>query len=231
MNIELKGVSKTYSLSGEAPVPALREIDIAIAPGESVALMGPSGCGKTTLLSVIGLLTQPSGGSYLLDERDAGGFSRREQARYRGQEIGFVFQAYNLLPRERAWRNVMLPLTFRSECRATRKEKALEALAAVHLEHRARHYPSQMSGGEQQRVAIARALVCRPSLLVADEPTGNLDSHAGDEIMDLILEVATQCGASVIMATHDRQTARYAHRLLEMRDGMIVADAEQRGQK
>lgn len=221
MNIELKGVSKTYRPSRDAAVRAVREIDMIIRQGERVALMGPSGCGKTTLLSILGLLSRPTAGRYFLDGRDVCQLSRAEQARFRGERIGFIFQSYNLLPREQAWRNVIMPLSFQTKHRGMRRQRAMEAMAAVNLLPRARHYPAQMSGGEQQRVAIARALVNRPRLLIADEPTGNLDSSTGKEIMDLISNVAKQCEASVIMATHDRSVADCAERIIEMRDGRI----------
>ena len=224
MYIELRRVSKTYVMKGGLPVPALREATIDIATGDFVALMGPSGCGKTTLLSVIGLLTQANDGDYRLDGRDVRGMSRHEYATFRAESIGFIFQSYNLLPRETAWRNVMLPLTFRSMYRSEREARAREVLNSVGLAHRSCHYPFQMSGGEQQRVSIARALVNRPKLIVADEPTGNLDSRTGDEIMQLILAVAKEHGTTVIIATHDAAVAARARRVIRMRDGSVITD-------
>ncbi|MBM4154493.1 MAG: ABC transporter ATP-binding protein [Lentisphaerae bacterium] len=224
MRVELSGIGKTYRLSETVEVPALRDIDLRVREGEFVALVGPSGCGKTTLLSILGLLTLPSAGSYRLEDREAAGFSRNEMARCRASTIGFIFQAYNLLPREPAWRNVMFPLTFRAETRATRRQRALEALEAVGLAHRANHRPAQMSGGEQQRVAVARALVNRPKLLLADEPTGNLDSRTGRDVLDMIVDLAGRFGTSVITATHDPRVAARAGRVVEMSDGAIVSD-------
>ena len=224
MDIDLAGVSKRYDLSGDVSIPALGKVDLRLTTGDFVALVGPSGCGKTTLLSVIGLLCRPSGGRYLLDGRDVERASRSEQAQWRADDMGFIFQSYNLLPRENAWRNVMLPLSFRRVHRARRRERALEVLEAVGLSRRARHYPSQMSGGEQQRVAIARALVNNPRLLLADEPTGNLDSATGREIMTLITEMARRFGSTVIMATHDQAIAGYAGRVVSMKDGRVVDD-------
>jgi putative ABC transport system ATP-binding protein len=224
MRVELSAISKTYRLSETVKVPALRDVTLRLGDGELVALVGPSGCGKTTLLSILGLLTAPTSGSYRLDGQEVGEFSRREMARYRATSIGFIFQAYNLLPREPAWRNVMFPLTFRAETRATRRQRAMEALEAVGLAHRAHHHPAQMSGGEQQRVAVARALVNRPRFLLADEPTGNLDSKTGSDVLDLIIDLARRSGTSVVMATHDPRVASRAGRVVEMSDGAIVAD-------
>ena len=225
MQIELSDIHKTYRPSGEAPVRAVRGVDLRIRPGERVALMGPSGCGKTTLLSILGLLARPTGGLYRLGETDVSALSRTEQARCRARSIGFVFQSYNLLPRERAWRNVVLPLTFRPDTRRVRREKAMQALDAVGLAHRARHVPAQMSGGEQQRVAIARALIVEPSLLIADEPTGNLDSASGRQVMELLSGIANSNGITIVMATHDPATAAYADRIVHMRDGVLVTDS------
>lgn len=224
MRVELSGIGKTYRLSETVQVPALHGVSLQVAEGEFVALVGPSGCGKTTLLSILGLLTQPTAGSYRLEGREVAGYSRNEMARCRAATIGFIFQAYNLLPREPAWRNVMFPLTFRAETRATRRQRAMEALEAVGLTHRANHRPSQMSGGEQQRVAVARALVNRPRLLLADEPTGNLDSRTSIEIMDLF-RALNDGGISIVMVTHEPDIARFTKRNILMRDGRIVRDA------
>jgi len=224
MRLELAGVGKTYTLEGGAEIPALCDVHLVIERGEFVALMGPSGCGKTTLLSILGLLLRPSCGKYSLENHDALTLSRQEQARLRGQAIGFVFQSYNLLPREKAWRNVMIPLTFNPAYRSKRRERALEALRSVNMLGRKNHFPSQMSGGEQQRVGIARALVNSPRLLLADEPTGNLDTRTGSEIIKLIVELGKARGATVVIATHDSSVAELADRSIEMRDGRIVAD-------
>ncbi|MBT3194124.1 MAG: ABC transporter ATP-binding protein [Verrucomicrobia bacterium] len=222
MYVELSAIEKVYRMSERVEVPALRGIDLSVEKGEFVALVGPSGCGKTTLLSVLGLLTWPTAGTYCLDGCDTRSVSRREQAGLRSELIGFIFQSYNLLARETAWRNVMFPLTFRSQTRGTRKRTAMEALDAVGLADRADHYPSQLSGGEQQRVAVARALVNRPRLLIADEPTGNLDSHTGKEILELIIRLAGEYGTSIVMATHDLTVARRAGRIVSMADGGVV---------
>jgi len=224
LQLELTGIEKSYNVSESVSVPALRGIDIEIDRGEFVSLVGPSGCGKSTLLSILGLLTWPTAGRYNFEGRDTQTISRHDQARLRGDAIGFIFQSYNLLPRESAWRNVMFPLSFRSDTRATRKSASLEALEAVGLAHRADHFPSQMSGGEQQRVAVARALVNRPRLLIADEPTGNLDSVTGKEILNLIMQLATEYDTAVIMATHDSSVAAQAHRMVAMSDGRIISD-------
>jgi putative ABC transport system ATP-binding protein len=223
MYVELTAVNKTYRMSESVAVPALCDVDLSVDRGEFVALVGPSGCGKTTLLSILGLLMWPTSGHYRLEGRDTSSVSRRDHAALRGDLIGFIFQSYNLLSRETAWRNVMFPLTFRPETRGTRKQAAMEALDAVGLGHRANHYPSQMSGGEQQRIAVARALVNRPRLLVADEPTGNLDSHTGQDVLELIIRLAGEYGTSIVMATHDLSVAQQAARIVRMADGRIVA--------
>jgi len=215
-------------MSGGVTVPALRNINLSMSPGEFVALMGPSGCGKTTLLSIMGLLASQSQGDYLLNERNILTLSRNELARWRSDFIGFIFQSYNLLPRENALRNAMLPLTFRRSHRSDRQQRALEALESVHLAHRQKHYPSELSGGEQQRVSIARALVNRPKLLLADEPTGNLDSQTGKEIMALIREVAEKSSATVVIATHDISVAAWARRIIHMKDGQIISDEKRK---
>jgi putative ABC transport system ATP-binding protein len=224
MLVALRGVYKSFFLAGGVTVPALRPVDVCVAAGEFVALVGPSGCGKTTLLSVIGLLTQPSGGDYRLNGRNTAEFSRQEQALWRSEKIGFIFQAYNLLPREDALHNVMLPLAFNPAFRKERRQQALAALQAVGLAHRVHHFPAQMSGGEQQRVAIARALINRPQLILADEPTGNLDSHTGADILNLISSLAAEHNAAILMASHERSVAERARRIIEMKDGCILRD-------
>ncbi len=223
MYVELSSITKTYQMSANVSVPALRDIDLSIGQDEFVALVGASGCGKTTLLSILGLLMWPTTGSYHLEGRDTRAVSRGAQAALRGDLIGFIFQSYNLLSRETAWRNVMFPLTLRSSTRGTRKQAAMDALEAVGLADRANHYPSQLSGGEQQRVAVARALVNRPRLLIADEPTGNLDSRTGREILDLIIRLSQEYGTAIVMATHDRSVAQLAGRIVTMADGRLVS--------
>jgi len=225
MRLTLQGIGKTYELDGGTRIPALCDVTLTIASGEFVALMGPSGCGKFTLLTILGLLMRPSAGQYLVDGRDAQSLTRHAQDALRGQSIGFVFQAGNLLPREQAWRNVMIPLTFNPAHRKDRKQRALDALRAVRLDHRVNHFPSQMSGGEQQRVGIARALVNSPQLLLADEPTGSLDRRTGEDILALMAELGRARGATIIMATHDSNVASHAGRVIEMCDGKIVSDS------
>jgi len=215
-------------MSGGVTVSALRDVDLSVAPGEFIALMGPSGCGKTTLLSILGLLASQTRGDYLLNERNVMSLSRNELAQWRSDFIGFIFQSYNLLPRENALRNAMLPMTFRRSYQKDRKQRALAALESVSLAHRQKHYPSELSGGEQQRVSIARALVNRPKLLLADEPTGNLDSQTGKEIMQLIKKVAAQSSMTVIIATHDMSVATWAQRIIHMKDGRVISDEKRK---
>jgi putative ABC transport system ATP-binding protein len=220
--IKLAGVHKRYEV-GSGEVHALRGVDLEIARGEYVSVMGPSGSGKSTLLEILGCLSRPSAGRYwlngtALDEVDADGL-----ARLRGESIGFVFQAFNLLPRLTLLENVALPLLYRRVPRPARHERALAALARVSLEHRAAHRPGEVSGGERQRAAIARALVNRPSLLLADEPTGNLDSAHGREILAL-LEGIHADGATVLVVTHDPSIGERPPRRIAIRDGAIEAD-------
>jgi putative ABC transport system ATP-binding protein len=222
--IELAGVHKRYEI-GSGEVHALRGVDLAIARGEYVSVMGPSGSGKSTLLEILGCLSRPSAGRYWLhgtavDEVDADGL-----ARLRGETIGFVFQAFNLLPRLTLLENVALPLLYRRVPRRARHERALGALARVSLEHRAAHRPGEVSGGERQRAAIARALVNRPSLLLADEPTGNLDSAHGREILAL-LEGIHADGATVVIVTHDASIGARTARRIAIRDGAIESDSK-----
>jgi putative ABC transport system ATP-binding protein len=224
MELELRGISKNYRLAGGVEVPALHDINLRVRAGECVALVGPSGCGKTTLLSILGLLSSSSTGEYILDGRNVDNLDRQQQARCRGDLFGFVFQSYNLLPREKAWRNAMLPLAFRASHRKDRRKRAVEALDAVGLRSRMNHIPSQLSGGEQQRIAIARALINRPALILADEPTGNLDSKTGTEILELIRQLTRARGATVIMATHNQSVAESADRIIAMQDGQIRKD-------
>jgi putative ABC transport system ATP-binding protein len=222
--IGLESVHKHYS-TGDVDVHALRGIDLRIDAGELVAIMGPSGSGKTTLLEILGCLSHPTSGRYRLnghavDEIDADGL-----AKLRGEEIGFVFQSFNLLPRLSAVENVELPLSYRGVGRRSRRARALEALARVGLSHRSRHQPTEISGGERQRVAIARALVNHPTLVLADEPTGNLDSTTGNEILDLLREVHGE-GNTVVIVTHDPKIGDQAERRLTIRDGCFEQDGE-----
>ena len=221
--IALRDVHKHYETSGQ-DVHALRGIDLEIPSGEFVAIMGPSGSGKTTLLEILGCLSRPSAGHYRLQGTPLGDFGEEELARVRGRQIGFIFQAFNLLPRLTLSENVQLPLLYQRVPRGERRARADEALARVGLSHRTRHRPSQVSGGERQRAAIARALVTRPALVLGDEPTGNLDSETGGEILALLDEIHRE-GATVVVVTHDASIAARARRTLRIRDGRIEGDS------
>ena len=219
--IEMRGLTRTYDL-GPQQIFALRGVDIIIDRGEYVAIMGPSGSGKSTLMNIVGCLDTPSAGTYLLDGVPVDGMDDDELAAVRNKKIGFVFQTFNLLARTTALQNVELPLVYAKVPRAERRQLAEEALAAVGLQDRMHHQPNELSGGQRQRVAIARALVNRPSLLLADEPTGNLDSQTGREILDLFRELHDR-GNSIIMVTHEDDVAQEAARVIRLRDGHIVA--------
>jgi len=221
--IEIKNLTKTYQ-AGETAVHALRGIDLTIGAGEFVAIMGLSGSGKSTLMNLLGCLDTPSSGAYLLDGKDVSGHSAREYAAVRNKKLGFVFQGFNLLPRTSALENVLLPLVYdRSGQEAHPKQVAIEALKRVGLADRLHHDPNQLSGGQQQRVAIARALVNRPAIILADEPTGNLDSHTAVEIMALF-QALNQEGLTIILVTHAPELAEYAQRIITLRDGLIQSD-------
>ena len=219
--IELKDISKTYRM-GALPVNALRDVTLSVGEGEFVAVMGPSGSGKSTLLNVIGCIDRPSGGAYVFRGKEVASLPDRSLARIRNREIGFIFQNFNLLWGETAQQNVMLPLIYNGS--PDRKGRARRALEAVGLGHRLRHKPGELSGGEQQRVAVARALVKKPSLILADEPTGNLDSKSGAQIMELFKRLNEE-GMTIIVVTHEAHIAQYARRRLEFADGRVVADS------
>jgi putative ABC transport system ATP-binding protein len=220
--IDVAEITKVHR-AGDVSVEALRGVSFVVDPGEFVAIMGPSGSGKTTLLGILGCLDRPTTGSYRLVGQEMSGLSETRRARVRGERIGFVFQAYNLLPRSTAFKNVELPLVYAGVRAAERRSRALEALAAVGLSRRAQHLPSQLSGGEQQRVAIARALVVQPSVVLADEPTGNLDSASADEVLTILGQVNRR-GATIVMVTHSSQVADRASRIVRFEDGRVVAD-------
>jgi putative ABC transport system ATP-binding protein len=222
--IELKNVSKTYDL-GEVQVHALRETNLNIERGEYVALLGPSGSGKSTLMNTLGCLDRPSTGSYLLDGEEVATMSRNARARIRNKHIGFVFQNFNLLARTSALENVELPLLYGPAMSGrARKKLASDMLCLVGLGDRLDHHPGQLSGGQQQRVAIARSLVTSPSILMGDEPTGNLDSKTSREVIEMFQRLNEQRQITVILVTHDLSVARHARRILVMRDGLIVTD-------
>ena len=219
--IETAGLTKRYAM-GKSTVNAVREVDLQVPAGEFVALMGPSGSGKSTLMHLIGCLERPTAGTYRLEGRDVSELSSGERALVRNRRIGFVFQTFNLMPQLNAVDNVALPLLYRGRARNV-NTRAAEALDQVGLADRARHRPTELSGGERQRVAIARALVADPAIILADEPTGNLDSATGIEIMRLLVELQRE-GRTVIVVTHDAQVAAYAQRTLSMRDGRLTSE-------
>jgi putative ABC transport system ATP-binding protein len=220
--IQVADVTKTHR-GGEVSVQALRGISLVVNEGEFVAIMGPSGSGKTTLLGILGCLDRPTEGSYKLDGDEVGTLSETRRAHVRGQRIGFVFQAYNLLPRSTALKNVELPLVYAGVGSQERRRRSLQALAEVGLAERAHHRPNQLSGGEQQRVAIARALAIDPSVVLLDEPTGNLDSKNAEEVLAIVDRVHVG-GATIVMVTHSNEVAERATRLVRLADGLVVAD-------
>jgi len=220
--IETQDLWKTYVM-GEEEIHALRGVSIQIERGEYVAIMGPSGSGKSTLMNLIGCLDTPSKGSYLLNNKEVAAMNDDELARIRNEEIGFVFQTFNLLPRATALHNVELPLIYAGMPAKERQDRAKQALEKVELMSRATHRPNELSGGQRQRVAIARALVNNPSILLADEPTGNLDSKTGNEIMG-VFERLHSGGNTIILVTHEADIAAYAHRVVSIRDGQIEKD-------
>ena len=222
--ISLDGVTKVF-LTDEVETHALSGIHLHIRNGEYIAIAGPSGCGKSTLLSILGLLDTPTEGKYVLNNKPVESLSLSERARVRNREIGFIFQAFNLIGDLTVYENVELPLTYRGLPSVERKKMVHEALEKVGMSHRTKHYPSQLSGGQQQRVAVARALAGKPSILLADEPTGNLDSKNGQAVMDLLRDLHRE-GATICMVTHDPRFARYAERTIHLFDGRVVEESE-----
>ena len=221
--IHLETVKKVF-LTDEVETHALAGIDLEIRRGEYISISGPSGCGKSTLLSILGLLDTPSEGAYTLNGKAVQDLSMSERARVRNREIGFIFQAFNLIGDLTVYENVELPLTYRGMPSSERKKRVQESLEKVGMAHRMKHYPSQLSGGQQQRVAVARALCGQPAILLADEPTGNLDSRNGEAVMDLLRELHRE-GATICMVTHDSRYARYAERTVHLFDGKVVDEA------
>jgi putative ABC transport system ATP-binding protein len=222
--LRLEGVSKVF-MTDEVETHALAGVHLEIEAGQYISIAGPSGCGKSTLLSILGLLDTPTGGSYILNGRPVESLKLSERARIRNREVGFIFQSFNLIGDLNVFENVELPLTYRGMGSTERRRLVREALDRVGMSHRAKHLPSQLSGGQQQRVAVARALAGRPLILLADEPTGNLDSSNGEAVMDLLSELHRE-GATVCMVTHDPRFSRYAEREVHLFDGRVVEESD-----
>ena len=220
--IQLEAITKVFQ-TDEVETHALSGIHLEIRQGEYLSIAGPSGCGKSTLLAILGLLDTPTEGKYSLNNHSVESLSLAERARIRNREVGFIFQSFNLIGDLTVYENVELPLTYRGMAGAERKERVNEALEKVSMSHRMKHYPSQLSGGQQQRVAVARALAGKPSILLADEPTGNLDSKNGDAVMDLLRDLHRE-GATICMVTHDPRFARHADRTIHLFDGRVVEE-------
>jgi len=222
MLLQLKNLSKTYRAS-EVETTALHDVNVDIAQGEFVAVMGPSGCGKSTLLNVIGMLDSPSAGAYLFQGQDIAGYGEAKLANLRKRHLGFVFQSFNLIDELTVEGNIELALLYQDVSAAERKQRVKEAMDRMKIAHRAKHYPAALSGGQQQRVAVARAVVSRPALILADEPTGNLDSQHGEEVMKLLVEL-NAAGTTIIMVTHSAAHAEYARRTINLFDGRVVTE-------
>lgn len=220
--IETSHIAKRYIMGTEI-IDALKDVTISVSKGEYVAFMGPSGSGKSTLMNIIGCLDSPTSGKYILNSKDVSDMTENELAEVRNKEIGFVFQTFNLLPRMTSLENVALPLIYAGYTKAQRTERAMAALKSVGLEQRAGHRPNELSGGQRQRVAVARALVNDPSILLADEPTGNLDTRTSYEIMDLFDQLHSK-GNTIVVVTHEDDIAKYAHRIIRLRDGLVETD-------
>jgi len=218
--IKTEKLSKIFR-TDEIETRALLEVDLAVAEGEFVAIMGPSGCGKSTLLNVLGLLDNPSAGKYYFNGQEVGQLSERNRTQFRKGKVGFVFQSFNLIDERTVFENIELPLLFLRVKPAKRKEMVDEVMERMKISHRRKHFPQQLSGGQQQRVAIARAVVANPKLILADEPTGNLDSKNGDQVMELLTEL-NQAGTTIVMVTHSMHDAGFAHRIINLFDGKVV---------
>lgn len=226
--ITVQRLTKVYQ-SGRLSFPALQEISLTISTGEFVAVMGPSGSGKSTFLNILGCLDRPTCGTYYLDNQEVSSFSENELAAVRNRKIGFVFQTFNLLPRLNALRNVELPMIYAGAPAAERRTRSLAALSRVGLAKRSQHRPPELSGGERQRVAIARALVNNPAVILADEPTGNLDSQTSEDVMNLFHEINREEGRTLVLITHDETIAEQTHRVLRMKDGNIETSGRNEG--
>ncbi|MCH8536676.1 MAG: ABC transporter ATP-binding protein [Alkalimonas sp.] len=220
--IQLQQLQRVFR-TAELETTALNNINLAIEAGEFVAIMGPSGCGKSTLLSILGMLDSPNSGQYLFQGSDISGYNERQLAELRKSQLGFVFQSFNLIDELTVFQNVELPLQYQGVHKAERKQRVEAILKRMQIDHRADHLPLQLSGGQQQRVAVARALVINPTLILADEPTGNLDSKNSDEVMQMLRQL-NQEGTTVVMVTHSEHEARYASRIVQMLDGQIVTE-------
>jgi putative ABC transport system ATP-binding protein len=227
MLIRTEGLTKRYEVGGEE-IYALRDVDLSVQRNEYMAITGPSGSGKSTLMNLLGCLDTPSRGSYFLNDHEVSQLPDDRLAEIRNREIGFVFQTFNLLPRATALHNVELPLVYSGVSREERKERAMQVLKSVEMADRSSHRPNELSGGQRQRVAIARALINRPSLILADEPTGNLDSKTGDEILRLFEKLHTD-GQTILVVTHEKKVADRAHRVVAIMDGRVASDVRQKG--
>lgn len=220
--ISITDLEKFYS-TDEVRTIALNKLSFEVKEGEFVAIMGPSGCGKSTLLNILGLLDDPDGGSFQFNDIEVSGYNERKRANLRKQNIGFVFQSFNLIDELTVYENVELPLIYTGVKADERKKRVEEVLEKMQIMHRRKHFPQQLSGGQQQRVAVARAVVNKPKLILADEPTGNLDSKNGNEVMDLLIEL-NEAGTTIIMVTHSEHDAKYSHRIIRMLDGQKVTE-------
>lgn len=222
--LQIKDLKKVFRTE-EVETVALNGISMHVTQGEFIAIMGPSGCGKSTLLNILGLLDNPTSGQYLLDGKEVGNLKEKERTQSRKGSIGFVFQSFNLIEEMTVFENVELPLTYLKVKASDRKKRVEETLRKMSISHRANHFPNQLSGGQQQRVAIARAVIANPKLILADEPTGNLDSKNGKDVMDLLTEL-NQEGATIVMVTHSQHDASFAHRTINLFDGQIITEVE-----
>ena len=222
--IKIENLTKKF-VTTEVETIALNNVNLEVADKEFVAIMGPSGCGKSTLLNIMGLLDNPTSGNYLLNNQEVGHLTAKDRTKVRKGNIGFVFQSFNLIDELNVYENVELPLTYMNIAADERKKRVTEILKRMNISHRAKHYPQQLSGGQQQRVAIARAVVCDPKIILADEPTGNLDSKNGQEVMELLTELNKE-GTTIVMVTHSQRDASFAGRIINLFDGQIVSTSE-----